>query len=153
MSSRYFSRDGLPWVKTLDLNEGAIYDTDERISAMAMRECSCPLLSPGSVLLAMYGGWAQIGRTGLLAVPASINQAISSVELFDHAILPEYLLIALQCGRERWKAIGASTRKDPNITRQDVLAFEVPVPPVLSKSESLPSMRRARPGSLQSAGI
>ena len=130
MSSRYFSPDGLPWVKTLDLNETMIFDTDERISEAAIRECSCPLLPPGTVLLAMYGGWAQIGRTGLLAVTGTINQAISSIQLIDSNVLPEYLLIALQHGRGRWKAVGASTRKDPNITRRDVLAFEVPIPPV-----------------------
>jgi type I restriction enzyme, S subunit len=130
MSSRYFAGDGLPWVKTLDLNEGLIFDTDERVTDTAIRECSCPLLRPGTVLLAMYGGWAQIGRTGLLAVAGTINQAISSIEVADTAVLPEYLLIALQHGRDRWKAVGASTRKDPNITRQDVLAFEVPVPPI-----------------------
>lgn len=130
MSSRYFADDGLPWVKTLDLNEGLIFDTDERVSDTAIRECSCPLLRPGTILIAMYGGWAQIGRTGLLAVAGTINQAISSIEVVDGAVLPEYLLIALQHGRDRWKAIGASTRKDPNITRQDVLTFEVPIPPM-----------------------
>jgi type I restriction enzyme S subunit len=130
MSSRYFVEDGLPWAKTLDLNEGLIFDTDERISKVAVRECSCPVLRAGTVLVAMYGGWAQIGRTGRLAVEGTINQAISSIEVIDNAVLSEYLLLALQHGRGRWKAIAASTRKDPNITRQDVLAFEVPIPPI-----------------------
>ncbi len=75
----------------------------------------------------MYGGWEQIGRTAILAVPAAVNQAISVLEVGPQ-LEPRYLLVALQHGRSRWSRYAASTRKDPNITKSDVLAFEVPVP-------------------------
>lgn len=128
LANRYFADLGIPWVKTLDLNEGAILETDERITATALRETSCSLLPEGTVLVAMYGGWEQIGRTALLAVPAATNQAISSLVLRTSNTVPEFVLLAMQHGRPRWHRVAASTRKDPNITKADVLAFEVPVP-------------------------
>lgn len=127
-ADRYFHPEGTPWVKTLDLNEDVIRRTDECITMAALRESSCSVLPADSVLIAMYGGWEQIGRTAMLGVPSATNQAISTVTINDPDVVPEYVLRALQHGRPRWKRVAASTRKDPNITKVDVETFELPVP-------------------------
>ncbi|MEG4521026.1 MULTISPECIES: restriction endonuclease subunit S [unclassified Microcoleus] len=126
----YFVGGTIPWVKTMDLNEGWIVDTDERITEIALKECSVQLLPPKTVLIAMYGGWEQIGRTGILKDSATTNQAISSLIKISPLVEPEFVLRALQYGRFRWKGIAASTRKDPNITRDDVVNFLIPLPPL-----------------------
>jgi len=127
-ANRYFASIGIPWVKTLDLNEDVIWETDESITGTALRETSCVLLPKGTVLVAMYGGWEQVGRTALLAVSATTNQAISALVFGSERTVPEFVLRALQHGRPRWQRVAASTRKDPNITKADVLAFEIPFP-------------------------
>jgi type I restriction enzyme, S subunit len=127
-ASRYFTGGSTPWVKTLDLNEGTIQSTDEHITQAALRECSCELLQVGTVLIAMYGGWEQIGRTAMLGVPAATNQAISALVFGAAELEPEYVLRAVQHGRPRWALVAASTRKDPNITKTDVASFQVPLP-------------------------
>ncbi|MGW6392148.1 restriction endonuclease subunit S [Streptomyces sp. NPDC055103] len=124
---RYFASTGTPWVKTLDLNEGLISATDESLTAAAVDELRMRIFPAGSVLVAMYGGWEQIGRTAMLQVPAAVNQAIS-VLVVNGDMDPEYLLLALQHGRHRWRQFAASTRKDPNITKSDVQGFRIPVP-------------------------
>lgn len=121
-------------MKTLDLNEGPLEATDESLTEVAIAETGVHVYPVQSVLLAMYGGWEQIGRTAILAVPAAVNQAISVLEAGPQ-IEARYLLLALQHGRPRWSRYAASTRKDPNITKSDVLEFGVPVPP-------LPAQRR-----------
>ena len=126
----YFAGGMIPWVKTMDLNEGWIVNTDERITGIALKECSVQLLPPKTVLIAMYGGWEQIGRTGILKDSATTNQAISSLIKISPLVEPEFVLRALQYGRFRWKGIAASTRKDPNITRDDVVNFLIPLPPL-----------------------
>ena len=125
----YYCEDGgFPWVKTLDLNENTIVKTDERITSKALEETSCSLFPQGSVLIAMYGGWVQIGRTALIQEPSATNQAISVLVFDDPSILPEFILRSLQFNRFRWKKVAASTRKDPNITKSDVEAFKVVIP-------------------------
>jgi len=127
-AARYFRDGGTPWVKTLDLNEGIIEDTDECITDAALQECSCEKLRAGTVLIAMYGGWEQIGRTAMLGIAAATNQAISGLAFRPGAPEPEYILRALQYARPRWGRIAASTRKDPNITKSDVASFEISFP-------------------------
>ena len=129
MAHLYYAATGINWVKTLDLNEGLIFETDERITAQGLRGSSCVEFPAGTVLVAMYGGWEQIGRTGLLAVKAATNQAISSLLFRTEHVFPEFILRAMQHGRPRWQQVAASTRKDPNITKADAMEFLLPVPP------------------------
>ena len=126
----YFSKNGTPWIKTLDLNNSEIIVTDERITELALKETSCSILPTNTVLVAMYGGFNQIGRTGLLTQPAAINQALSGLILNLKIAEPKYVLDYLNGNVEQWKRFAASSRKDPNITRKDVCSFEILLPPL-----------------------
>ncbi|MEU9143246.1 restriction endonuclease subunit S [Streptomyces sp. NPDC048349] len=125
----YFSPSGTPWVKTLDLNEGVISSTQEGVTDIGLQSSNMRVYPPHTVLVAMYGGWGQIGRTAILGCSAAVNQALSALEVKQEArLLPQFLLLALQHGRLRWRKVGASTRKDANITKSDVEAFLIPIP-------------------------
>jgi hypothetical protein len=80
MADRYYRNGIVHWVKTLDLNNSVVIDTDECVTFEAMEETSLRPYPVGTVLVAMYGGFNQIGRTGLLRVPAAVNQAITAIQ-------------------------------------------------------------------------
>jgi type I restriction enzyme S subunit len=127
---RYFNGGTWPWVKTMDLTNASVNATDERITDAALNETSCKLFPPGTVLVAMYGGFKQIGRTGLLGEPSAVNQAISAIELDQLRAVPLYALHWLNGHVFAWKSFAASSRKDPNITRDDVCNFPINLPPI-----------------------
>lgn len=90
--SEYY-RGGIPWVKTGELRDCVIIDTEEHVTELAIRECSLTLLPAQTLLVAMYGQGQTRGRTGLLQQPATTNQAC-------FAILPQpdvYDSVFLQC--------------------------------------------------------
>ena len=120
----FYSGGTIPWVKTTDLNNGFIYHTEECITPAARARIN-PV---GSVLVAMYGGFNQIGRTGFLTVPAATNQAISVLTTDENEVLPVYLLTWMNARVESWKKIASSSRKDPNITGTDVANFPIAYP-------------------------
>jgi type I restriction enzyme, S subunit len=128
--SAYFThRGGCPWVKNMDLNDGIVLSTDEQLTDVGLSHSSCRLLGAGTVLVAMYGGFGQIGRTGVLGMSAVTNQAICALSLKDAAVEPRYVNVWLIANRWRWRRIAASSRKDPNITRGDVERFPIAIPP------------------------
>lgn len=126
--ARYFDGGSIPWVKTGDLNEGLISETDECITDVGFAESSVRLLPADTILVAMYGGFGQIGRTGRLGVPATTNQAISALTDLRPDVIPAYLHQALKAGRPKWRLVAASSRKDPNISKRDVENFDFPLP-------------------------
>jgi len=133
LGERYFQRGTIPWVKTLDLNNSVIKTTDEAVTEHALRETSIRLNPAGTVLVAMYGGYAQIGRTGYLMYPATTNQALSAIIPESKKLDSKYLLYVLNYRVEHWKSVASSSRKDPNITGNDVRAFTLPLPPVVEQ--------------------
>tara|TARA_R110000764_G_scaffold53725_2_gene117026 strand:+ start:15827 stop:17020 length:1194 start_codon:yes stop_codon:yes gene_type:complete len=126
----YFTKKGTPWIKTLDLNNQEIIKTQEQITDLALKETSCSIFPVDTVLVAMYGGFNQIGRTGLLTTPSAINQALSGLILDPTKANPKYILNYLNGNIPQWKKFAASSRKDPNITREDVCGFIVLLPPL-----------------------
>ena len=134
-SKKQYFQDGLiSWVKTTDLNNSYIYQTEENVTERALKETSLKLFAPGSVLVAMYGGFNQIGRTGLLKVEAATNQALSVISV-NEVVIPEYLLSWFNAKVRLWKRFAGSSRKDPNITGSDVANFPVWLPPKVEQQK------------------
>ena len=120
-----FKNPEVPWIKTTDLKNSDITSNDEKISAKAANKLK--VLPVNTVLIAMYGGFNQIGRTGLLTYPATINQTLTALEPND-SISPYFLLTELNYRVNDWKKFAASSRKDPNITKRDIDNFMINFP-------------------------
>jgi type I restriction enzyme S subunit len=123
-NAEFFDGGTIPWVKTTDLNNSFIASTEEKITPKARARVN----PAGSILVAMYGGFNQIGRTGCLSFPAATNQAISVLVLEKKAAIPVYVLAWLNAKVDDWRGIASSSRKDPNITGSDVADFPIALP-------------------------
>lgn len=129
--SRNYQNGEIPWIKTTDLNNSIVYANEEKISVYGATKLK--VLPEKSVLIAMYGGFNQIGRTGLLAYPATINQALAALMPVNE-INPNFLLNFLNFKKESWRNVAASSRKDPNITKNDVEKFIISFPSLEEQS-------------------
>ena len=126
-NSKYYDNGVIPWVKTTDLNNGTLYETEEKVSIEAVEKTSLKMLPKGTVLVAMYGGFRQIGRTALLGIDATINQALSAL-MCKSSVTSPFVLAWLNCRVNYWKRLAASSRKDPNITGNEVAKFPILIP-------------------------
>ena len=129
--SRNYQNGEIPWIKTTDLNNSIICSNEEKISVYGATKLK--VLPEKSVLIAMYGGFNQIGRTGLLVYPATINQALAALMPINE-INPNFLLNFLNFKKESWRNVAASSRKDPNITKNDVEKFIISFPSLEEQS-------------------
>lgn len=72
----YYTGDTI-WVKTQELKNSYIFETDEKITDEAVLNSSAKLFPKYTVLVAMYG--ATIGQAGILAKPGCSNQACCAI--------------------------------------------------------------------------
>lgn len=122
-NTSYYENGNIPWVKTTDLNNSLINDTSEKVTDIALNNLK--VLPKDTVLIAMYGGFNQIGRTGILNIKATTNQAISALIKkgnYNSKFLQSYLNFNVK----QWRRFAASSRKDPNITKRDIEKFKIP---------------------------
>lgn len=100
-----------------------------------MNETSLKFVEENSILIAMYGGFNQIGRTGLMKIKGTTNQAISSLYIDEKEYNSEFVLQWLNANRYYWRRLAASSRKDPNITKKDVEDFPIVKIPYLEQKK------------------
>jgi type I restriction enzyme S subunit len=81
----------IPWVKTGELKDNTIVDTEEHVSEAALQGTSIALLPVDTLLIAMYGQGQTRGRTALLAKPSTTNQACFAVLPNKNAFVPLFL--------------------------------------------------------------
>ena len=125
---RYY--DGqIPWLRSLDLNDGKVTQFEVSVTEEALVETSCRLVPKNSVLIAMYGGDGTIGKNGLLCFDSAINQAICAF-LPTVKFFPAYLHRYIQYYRPYWMIGAESSRKDPNIGQDRIGDHFVVIPPL-----------------------
>ena len=70
---KLYENGNINWVKTKELNNGYIWESEEKITEEAVRKSSAKLLPVNTILLAMYG--ATVGELGVLGKEMACNQA------------------------------------------------------------------------------
>ena len=122
----YYQGGTIPWVKTGDLKEKYLFDTDEKITNRGLENSSARLYPIDTVLLAMYG--ATIGAASILKIEAATNQACAAFEKCDN-VLPEYLYAFLESQRSRFikDAVGGA---QPNISAGYLKQIDMPLLPL-----------------------
>lgn len=128
-NKRYFNGD-IPWVKTGEVINDVIFETEEKITEEALKNSSAKKYPPGSLIIAMYGQGATRGRTAKLGVEATTNQACAVLFNVDKAkIKTDYLWVYLMNEYDRLRAL-ASGNNQPNLNAQIIKNYEVIIPPL-----------------------
>ena len=124
-NSAYYGGE-IPWVKSGEVKQGKIRETEETITQEALKNCSLALNPIGSILIAMYG--ANIGEVGVLEIEATTNQAVCACKTYfgiDNIFLL-YLIISL---KQNFNAQGAGAAQ-PNISKEKIINTLAPLPPL-----------------------
>ncbi|MFM4772012.1 restriction endonuclease subunit S [Aeromonas caviae] len=120
-----FYGGNIPWFKSGELTSDYIFKSEESVTELALSKSSLRYNDVGDVLVAMYG--ATIGKTAILGVKATTNQAVCACTTFD-GFLNLYLLQLLKAYRPRLIGMGAGGAQ-PNISKDKLIATIVALPP------------------------
>ena len=120
----YYGGDIL-WLKTGELNNGIVYDSEEKITDKALRECSLRLNKIGDVLIAMYG--ATIGKVAIAGREMTTNQACCGCTPYQ--IYNKYLFHFLIASKDAFIKKGEGGAQ-PNISREKLIHHLIPIPPI-----------------------
>ncbi len=124
-NSAYYS-GAIPWVKTGELGQGLIKDTEEKITALGLQNSSAKVFPKGSVLIAMYG--ATIGKTAILGIDAATNQACA-IGIPIKNITTEYLFYYLSSQKNAFIESGKGAAQ-PNLSQKIIKDWTIPLAPL-----------------------
>ena len=113
------------WLKTGELNNGIVYDTEEKITQRAFQDCSLRMNKIGDVLIAMYG--ATIGKLAIVGKELTTNQACCGCT--PYVVFNWYLFYFLMASRDTFIKKGEGGAQ-PNISRVKLVEHLIPLPPL-----------------------
>ena len=128
------------WLRTGELNNDVVYDTEIKVTEKALKECSLRLNKIGDVMIAMYG--ATIGKVAIVGKEMTTNQACCActpIGIFNWYLF--YFLMGSQLDFIKKGEGGAQ----PNISREKLIAHLIPVPPIEEQHRIVDQIREVLP--------
>ncbi|MDO8490374.1 MAG: restriction endonuclease subunit S [bacterium] len=122
---QYYSGD-IPWIKSGEMNDGYIENSEEKITSEAVEKSSAKLFEVGTLLVAMYGATA--GKTAILSRDATTNQAVCGIFKNENVNLEfvRYTLILQRDFLLDQRHGGAQ----PNLSQTSIRNLLIPLPDV-----------------------
>lgn len=124
----YWDDGNIRWVKTTELQNCTICDTEEKITKLGLENSSAKLVPAGSVLIAMYGQGKTRGMTAYLENESATNQACACI-LPSSKINQKYLWKYLMLSYDKLRSM-AKGGNQPNLNIGIIKNFPVLYPPI-----------------------
>ena len=119
----------IPWIKTGEILNEIIYETEEKITQEAINNSSAKVYPKGSLIMAMYGQGLTRGRTAKLGIDATTNQACAVMYEFKEDIYPDYLWVYLMGEYNHIRPL-ASGNNQPNLSAEKIKNYPIIIPPL-----------------------
>ncbi|AXF55035.1 restriction endonuclease subunit S [Salicibibacter kimchii] len=123
----YYQNGTINWLKTKELNDNFIINTEEKITEEAVQKSSAKLFRENTVIIAMYG--ATVGQLGILASESTTNQACCALLKKYENVDPYIGYLHLKYNRENIINL-ANGGAQQNINQRIIKQYPIIIPPI-----------------------
>lgn len=131
----FWNNGTIPWLKTEQLGEKYIYETNEHISEKALEETSIKLNKKNTLSIAMYGEGKTRGSVSILKKEMATNQACCNVYLDEKKANYEYVYYFLRTQYDNLRNLSSGVRK--NLNSNDIKNFKINIPKDIEEQQKI----------------
>lgn len=124
----YTDSTGVPWVRTQELQDVILHETEEHITEEALANSSAKLLPAGTLLMAMYAA-PTAGRMAILGRAMACNQAACAFIFDEERADTRYMFYQLRHSRPDLHRL-ANGAAQQNLSARVLRDLEVVLPPL-----------------------
>jgi type I restriction enzyme S subunit len=134
----YWENGVIPWLKTEQLGEHEIYDTNEKITQTALNETSIKVFPENTLSIAMYGEGKTRGNVSILKRPMTTNQACCNIVIDEKKADYEFVYYFLKTQYLQLRSLSSGVRK--NLNSNDIKEFEINLPEEIKTQRQIASV-------------
>jgi len=134
-NNEFWSNGAIPWLKTEQLGEKYIYDTNEYISQAALDGTTIKINPKNTLSIAMYGEGKTRGSVSILKNEMTTNQACCNIFLDDKKADYEYVYYYLKTQYKNLRNLSSGVRK--NLNSNDIKNFKINLPKDVNKQQKI----------------
>lgn len=140
-NAEFWENGTIPWLKTEQLGEKYIYETNEHISEAALKKTSIKLFPENSLSIAMYGEGKTRGNLSILKKAMATNQACCNVAIDPDKADFEYVYYFLKTQYNELRNLSSGVRK--NLNSNDIKNYPIRLPENLDSQKKIASVLKA----------
>ena len=137
----FWDNGTIPWLKTEQLGEKYIYETNEHISNAALEKTSIKIVPENSLSIAMYGEGKTRGNVSILKKPMATNQACCNVIIDPDKADVEYVYYFLRTQYEELRNLSSGVRK--NLNSNDIKTYPIRLPDNINSQKRISRVLKA----------
>jgi type I restriction enzyme S subunit len=122
----FWKNGEISWLKTEQIGNRHIYETNEYISKNALEQTSIKIIPSNAITIAMYGEGRTRGSVSIIKTPMTTNQACCNVIVDDTKADYNYIYYFLKTQYNNLRALSSGVRK--NLNSEDIKTFQISVP-------------------------
>lgn len=129
-TSKYYDNANIPWLKSGQVKNELIFEAEEFITEIAVKETNAKVYPKETLLVAMYGEGKTRGQVGWMKFEAASNQAIAALvnEKLDEITRSYVFYFCLsQYNEIRAQAEGGN---QPNLNLTKIKNWKISIPPL-----------------------
>ncbi|HAI5418777.1 TPA: restriction endonuclease subunit S [Escherichia coli] len=131
----FWDNGTIPWLKTEQLGEKYIYETNEHISEVALEKTAIRLFPVNSLSIAMYGEGKTRGNLSILKKSMATNQACCNIEIDSDKADYEYVYYFLKTQYDELRQLSSGVRK--NLNSNDIKNYPIRLPSSLDEQRKI----------------
>ncbi|WP_435139082.1 restriction endonuclease subunit S [Formosa sp. A9] len=132
---KYYDGGDIPWLKSGQVKNELIYEAEEFITDLAIKETNTKVFPIDTLLVAMYGEGKTRGQVGWMKIEAATNQAIAALVNENLDIRTRsytYYFCLSQYNEIRAQAEGGN---QPNLNLSKIKNWKIQLPPLQEQKE------------------
>ena len=132
----YWENGDTPWLNSSVANQEEVTGADQFVTWLAVRDCHLPLVTRGSVIVAITGQGKTRGRATVLSMNSTINQHLAFVSADSCRLTSWYLKWTLSAAYDYLRNISDDIGGTKGaLTCEHLVNLRVPVPPKAEQQE------------------
>ncbi|EJN6954359.1 restriction endonuclease subunit S [Aeromonas hydrophila] len=137
----FWDNGTIPWLKTEQLGEKYIYETNEHISNAALEKTSIKIFPENALSIAMYGEGKTRGNISILKKAMATNQACCNVVIDPDKADYEYVYYFLKTQYDGLRNLSSGVRK--NLNSNDIKTYPIRLPDNIDTQKSISKVLKA----------
>lgn len=134
----FWDNGTISWLKTEQLGEKYIYETNEHISKTALDKTSIKIFPENSLSIAMYGEGKTRGNLSILKKAMATNQACCNVVIDPEKADFEYVYYFLKTQYDALRNLSSGVRK--NLNSNDIKNYPIRLPENLDEQQKIANL-------------
>jgi len=128
----FWDNGTIPWMASGEVNKSYVYETEEKITELAVKNSNAKMIKANSVMVALNGQGKTKGMSAILKIDSTCNQSLCAFTCNENLLNYEYLYYCFQTMYQHLRMMSGDSVRD-GLAASFVKKQNIPLPSIVEQ--------------------